>query len=101
MDKKVDDYIENLPSPQKEICTKVREIILGTFPDLEESFKNGVPWYEDKFYIGGLKEHVNIGFSIKGLSEEELNLFKGSGKLMHSTDQIDESRIVKLLKMVK
>ena len=43
MDKNVKRYLENLPSPQKEICKIVREIILNTFPTLEESFKNGVP----------------------------------------------------------
>lgn len=56
MDEKVKKYLEKLPSPQKEICKKVRKIILNTFRDLEESFKNGVPWYECKYYIVGLKD---------------------------------------------
>jgi hypothetical protein len=106
MDKKVKRYLDNLPSPQKEICKRVRQIIIETFPDLEESFKNGVPWYECKYYIVGLKDHVNIGFSIEGITSEELKLFEGKGKLMrhikvYSLDDIDEKKIVKLLKMVK
>lgn len=105
MDEKVKFYIEKLPSPQKEICWRIREIILKTFPNLHESFKNGVPWYE-RYYIVGLKDHVNVGFSIKGLSEKELDLFEGNGKLMRhikifSLDTIDENEIVKRLKIVK
>ena len=106
MDVKVKSYLENLPSPQKEICKKVRKIILKTFPDIEETFENGVPWYECKYYIVGLKDHVNIGFSIKGLNKEELGLFEGKGKLMrhikiYSLDDIDEKEIVKRIKVVK
>lgn len=68
--------------------------------------KNGVPSYENKYYIVGLKDHVNIGFSIEGLSSEEIGLFEGNGKLMrhikiYALDEIDEKRIVKLLKVVK
>ena len=106
MDKKVKSYLENLPSPQKEICKRVRTIILRPFPELDESFKNGVPWYEGKYYIVGLKDHVNIGFSIEGLTAYEMSLFGGKGKLMrhiklYSLEDIDEKRIVKLLKIVK
>jgi hypothetical protein len=106
MDIKVKNYIDSLPSPQKEICKKVRKIILTTFPDLEETFKNGVPWYECKYYIVGFKDHVNIGFSVEGLNQEEMELFDGKGKYMRhikifSLDDIDEKKVVKLLKVVK
>jgi len=106
MHEKVKTYLENLPSPQKEICIKVRKIILDTFPNLEESFKNGVPWYECKYYIVGLKDHVNIGFSVEGLTEEEMKLFQGKGKYMrhikiYTVNDIDKKKIVKLLKVVK
>ena len=106
MDEKVREYLKNLPSPQKDICEKVRNIIVKTFPNLEESFKNGVPWYECKYYIVGLKDHVNIGFSVEGLTDEEVSLFEGKGKCMRhiklfSLNDIDEARIVSLLKVVK
>ena len=106
MNKKVQNYIDALPSPQKEICKRVRKVIIKTFPDIEESFKNGVPWYEDKFYLVGLKDHVNIGFSIKGLKRNELDNLEGQGKLMrhikiYSVNDIDEAHIVNLLKLVK
>jgi hypothetical protein len=106
MNKEVKTYLDNLPSPQKEICKKVRMIIIKNFPDLEESFKNDVPWYECKYYIVGLKDHVNIGFSVEGMSAEEMDLLEGKGKFMrhikiYSLDEIDENKIVKLLKLVK
>ena len=106
MKKEIRQYLDKLPSPQKEICEKVREIIIKACPELEELMKNGVPSYEDKYYIVSLKDHVNIGFLIEGLSAEELSLFEGKGKLMrhikiHSLDEIDEERIVKLLNVVK
>lgn len=65
----------------------------------------GVPWYEGKFYVVALKDHVNMGFSVKGLSEQEKALFEGKGAMMrhikfHSLEDVDEARVVKLLKLV-
>ena len=106
MTKEVDDYIEKQKLPQKEICKKLRNIILETFPDIKEEMKLGVPWYEDKYYIVALKDHVNLGFSLKGLSKKEIGLFEGGGKTMKhvkvcSLEEIDEEKIVELLKVVK
>ena len=106
MNKGVNDYIEKQKLPQKEICQKLREIILETFPDIEEEMKLGVPWYEGKYYIVALKGHVNLGFSLKGLSKKEIELFEGGGKTMkhikiRSLNEIDEKKIVELLKVVK
>jgi hypothetical protein len=104
MDKKVREYIEKQKPLQKEICLKLREIILKTFPDIKEEMKWGVPTFSGgKFYIGTLKDHVNLGFSINGLTKEEIALFEGSGKTMRhikvrTLKDIDEKRIVKLLK---
>lgn len=106
MNKEIKQYLDNLPSPQKEICEKIRKLIIKTFPDLEESMMNGVQSYENKYYIVGLKDHVNIGFFIKGLSAEDISLFEGKGKLtrhikIYSFDEIDENKIVNLLKVIK
>jgi hypothetical protein len=53
-----------------------------------------------------LKDHVNLGFSLKGLTQEEIALFKGSGKTMkvveiRSIDEINEENIMGLLTLVK
>lgn len=106
MDQRVKIYLEHLPSRQKEICRQVREIIVKTFPNIAESFKNGVPWYEDKYYIVGLKDHVNIGFSVLGLTPDEMSPFEGKGRFMrhikiYSLGEVDENKIVALLNVVK
>ena len=106
MSKEVDDYIEKQKSPQKEICRNLRQIILEEFPGIKEEMKLGVPWYEDKYYIVALKDHVNLGFSIKGLSKEEVALFEGGGITMkhlkvHSLNEVDKAKIIESLKVVK
>ena len=106
MNNKVLEYINKQKLSQKEIVEKLRDIVLRTYPDIEEEFKMGVPWYEGKYYIVCLKDHVNLGFSIEGLSEEEMKLFEGTGKTMKhikifSPEEINEEKIVKLLKVVR
>jgi hypothetical protein len=104
MNKEVKDYISKQKSPQKEICEVLRKIIIKTFPKIEEEIKLGVLWY-GKFYIVGLKDSVNLGFSVEGLSKDDKNNFKGTGKLMRhlkfkEVREIDERTIVRLLKLV-
>lgn len=103
MDKKVDAYIKGQASPQKEILQKLRRIILKTFPKIEEGFYNGVPWY-GKYYLVGLKDHVNMGFSVSGLPKKDADRFEGRGKFMrhlklYSLGDVDEERVVRLLRV--
>jgi len=106
MKETVNEYISRQKSPQKEICKKLRQIILKTLPKSKGEMKWGVPVYgEGKFYIGSLKDSVNLGFAIGGLSKKETALFDGSGKTMQhikiaSLKEIDEKKIAKLLKLV-
>ena len=106
MNSQIDDYIAKQVSPQKEICQKLRKLILQTFPDTKEEMRWGVPAFADgKFYIVALKDHVNLGFTLKGLTKEDIALFDGGGKTtkhieVHKITDIDENRIVKLLKLV-
>jgi hypothetical protein len=106
MNNKIDDYISKQAPLQKEICQKLRSLILKTFPDAKEEMKWGVPAFADgNYYIVALKDHVNLGFSIKGLTNEDEKLFDGSGKTMRHIEvktlaDIDEKRIVSLLKLV-
>ena len=67
--KTVNEYIKQQPSPQKAMCKKLRQIILKTLPNINEQMKLGVAWY-GKYYIVGLKDSVNLGFSVKGLSKK-------------------------------
>lgn len=106
MKNKVDEYIKKQKSPQKEICARLRRIILKTFPKINEEMKMGVPWYEGKYYIVALKDHVNLGFSVKGLSKKDSSNFEGKGGYMRhikffTLKDIDNKKIVRLLKLVK
>ena len=106
MNKEVEKYIKKQKSPKREICLKLREIILKTFPKIEERMWCGVPFYENRYYIVALKDHVNMGFAISGLSQKEIGLFEGKGKTMrhikvYELEDIDQKRIVKLLKVSK
>ena len=104
MNKDVSKYIEKQKSPQKEICKKLRKLILTTFPKIDEKIKLGVAWY-GKYYIVGLKDSVNLGFSVKSLSKKDMNNFKGDGKFMRhlkfkDLNEINEKEIIRLLKLV-
>lgn len=106
MNEKVNQYIDKQKSPQKEICQKLRELIFDTLPEIKEEMKWGVPAYDDgKYYFVVLKDHVNLGLSVFGLSKEEAGLFEGAGKLMRhikiaKLKDIDSKKLAKLLKMV-
>ncbi len=106
MTNKVDEYINKQTSPQKEICRALRALIFKTFPGVKEEMKWGVPAFADgNYYIVALKDHVNLGFTLKGLTKEDEKLFDGGGKTMKHIEVaqlagIDEKRIVTLLKLV-
>jgi hypothetical protein len=113
MNKNIDEYIKKQKSPQKEICQRLQRIILKTIPGINEEMKAGVPCYGStiddscgKYYIAALKDHVNLGFSLKGLPKKEQELFEGSGKTMkhikvYSLKEIDEKKIIRLLELVQ
>ncbi len=103
----VDAYLEQQKSPQKEICQKLRRIILKTIPGVAEEMRSGVPTYAGgKLYFAALKTHVNLALSLKGLPKEEQKLIQGSGNTMkhiviRSLDEMDEERIVEFLSLVR
>jgi uncharacterized protein YdhG (YjbR/CyaY superfamily) len=106
MDKQADDYIEKQKSPQKEILQKVRKIFKETLPNCEEKMAWGVITFASgKFYIAAMKTRVHVGFSITGLSEDEISMFEGSGKTMRhikipTLENIDKKRLVEMIEMV-
>ena len=106
MNNPVEEYIGKQKSPQRDICLELRNLIFKTFPGVKEEMKWGVPAFADgTYYIVALNDHVNLGFTLKGLTKEDEKLFDGGGKTMKhiqvaSPDKIDEKRIVNLLKLV-
>jgi hypothetical protein len=104
MSTEIERYINKQKSPQREIIQKLRAIVLKAVPEPKERLWMGVPWY-DRFYLVALKDHVNMGFSVKGLSSLDMSLFEGKGKTMRhlkfrSIEDVDEEKVVKLLKLV-
>jgi hypothetical protein len=105
MTENVESYIKKQPSPQREICELLREIILRALPHVREEMKWGVPTYDGgAYYIVALKDHVNLGFSMVGLSGDEVSQFVGSGTMKHveirTVGEIDEAHITRLLQLV-
>jgi hypothetical protein len=105
MTENVDSYIKRQPSPQREICEQLREIVLRALPHVREEMKWGVPTYDGgAFYIVALKDHVNLGFTTVGLTAGELSQFVGSGTMkhieIHTVGEIEEAHITRLLQLV-
>jgi len=101
----VDKYISAQKTPQKEILQKLRRLIKKTFPKIGEEMKMGVPWYEGKFYLVALKDHVNMGFSVKEMKAEKQKELEGKGEYMrhlkfYKADEIKSKKIVSLMKAV-
>jgi hypothetical protein len=113
MEEKVEKYLEKLDTPQKEICLRLREIILETFPEIIEEYRWGVPAYSvrkdgkihTKYYIGAMKDKVHLGFSITDLGDDDLKGLEGSGKTMRHVKffglkYLDKEKVIELLKMI-
>lgn len=60
---------------------------------------------QGKFYIVALKDHVNLGFSLKELTANEKHLFDGKSRNMahieiRETNDIDKRRVIRLPELV-
>ncbi len=105
MDEKVSKYLQKQKPLQKEICNKLRKLILTNFPEIEETVMTEGLWYEGKFYLTSFKDHVNLGVGVSGLTKEELKYFDGKGKSMrhlkfYSVSDIQEEKLCKLLQLI-
>jgi hypothetical protein len=107
MEREIREYIRKQKSPQREILSEVRQIFLRTIPDCSERRAWGVIAFAgDKFYLAAMKDRVHVGFSIKGLSLEEISLFEGNGKTMRHIkiarkEDIDEKKLCELISLVQ
>jgi len=104
---KVTQYIAQLPSPQKEICEALRELILGNFPELREEFKYNYPayYYERKRIcsIGGFKRHANLELDYGAHLRDPIGRVEGVGKnirhiKIRSPAEVDPDYFVDLLR---
>ncbi len=106
MDKGVEAYFKRQKKPERELCYGLRALILKEFPGASEEMRYGAPWYGGRFYIAAFRDHVNLGFSVSGLTKRERALADGFGRFMGHVKVfpgagIDQKRIARILKMAK
>jgi hypothetical protein len=102
----IQDYIKKQEPDKQKIINKLRKILKKTLPGIKEHMEYGVLCYENYYYIAALPKQVNFGFSIIGLTKEEVKLFEGTGKTMrhykvHSLKTLDEKELIKRIKLVR
>lgn len=71
--KDFDSFLDALTPEERNICLRLREMILGNFPQLKETWGYGAPYYTGKRRIcflypsslpySGLEKGVNFGFA--------------------------------------
>lgn len=102
---KVTEYITSLPSPQKEICQSLRELILENFPQMREEFKWNYPAYYSNgkriCLASGFKEHVTLELFYGAHLQDAQGRIVGGGKntrhiKLKSLKEIDTNYFVDL-----
>jgi hypothetical protein len=80
-DARVDDYIAGLPQWQRDVCQRLRDIILRADPEVEETIKRRVQPY---FVLNGnvcallaAKDHVNLFLYDGGIVPDPDGLITG------------------------
>ena len=102
----VDDYIARQVNLQKSILKRLRKLILDGVPGIHEEIKMGVSWYEGKFYLVALKDHVNMGFGFNKMLAKYQKELEGKDKYMrhikfYKLSDIDEDKLMILIKATK
>ncbi|HNZ61272.1 MAG TPA: DUF1801 domain-containing protein [Methanofastidiosum sp.] len=97
--------MEKQSPDRRKIMEKLREILIDAVPNLNEKMEYGVMCYDDLYYIANLPKQINMGFSIIGLTPEEIKLFQGTGKTMRhlkflDIDSINKEELVKIIRLV-
>ena len=104
--KTVDGYIKLLNPEQQKICRRLRELITGAVPGIEEGIKWNMPFYSFSgmvCYIAAHASHVNLGFYKGREIPDPLRLLTGSGQnLRHMkirrAEDIPETSVVILIR---
>ena len=59
----VDEYIQSLEGDRKEAVIRLRQVLRGSVPGLEESISHGMPYYtkgEDFYAIASQKQYISF-----------------------------------------
>ncbi len=85
--KLVNDYIENLPQQSREICIKLRNIIMASSPAIQEDWK----WHHPNYYcngmlcgIGAFKEYVTLVFFQGALIDDHYTALSSHPDNLHN-----------------
>lgn len=80
----VDEYLENKAHPLDKEIRRVREIILNTHEDIEETIKWSSPTFIYKgnmaSYFMNAKKHVSLMFHKGAFIDDQTGLLQGDGK---------------------
>jgi hypothetical protein len=108
----VEEFIYDLPPDERQMCQRLRNIILGTIPDFEEKFFYGVPYYFRHKAVcciwpasakAGPPRGVFIGFCRGNLLSNEQGIIemgnrKRFGLIRYfSVNEINEQPIIEIL----
>jgi hypothetical protein len=100
-------YVASLPSPQREICQCLRELILENIPDIREEFKWNHPAYYSRgkriCLTGGFREHVSVELFYGVHLQDSQGRIVGVGKntrhiKFKSLEEIDANYFVDLVR---
>jgi hypothetical protein len=98
----VDEYIDLLVTPPKDIAVQLRAIVRTHYPHLREDIKWHVPVYSlgktPVVSIEGFKAHMNLKFFKGARLQDREGLLEGTGKgvrhiKFRSTQDVDEGKI--------
>ncbi|MCX7728322.1 MAG: DUF1801 domain-containing protein [Bacteroidia bacterium] len=85
--KLVNNYIESLPQWSKDICNKLREIILSTSQSISEDWK----WNHPNYYCNGMlcgiwafKDHVTLVFFQGALIDDKYSILSSNPENLHN-----------------
>ncbi len=105
----VEAYINRFPETVQAHLNQIREVILNTAPEAEESFSYGMPAYKTNgkplVYFAGYKNHIGFYATPNGHQQfaEELSVFKqGKGSVqfpVHSPMPLDLIKRIVLFRL--
>jgi hypothetical protein len=102
----VDEYVDLLSGPQKEVAARLRGIVRTRYPQLREDVKWHVPVYSlgttPIVSIEGFKAHVNLKFFEGARLQDRAGILEGTGKgvrhvKFRSPADVDEEKIRELI----
>ena len=100
-DPEVEEYIDQFDPAQREILSRLRELIYEVVPDATEAIKWRVPTFslqKNICYIAGFKNHVTLAFYNGNMLTDPDGVLLGTGRYLkylkfRSLDELDEDSL--------